>query len=82
MDHVRVYAIFLSNHLAGKDRADRSTAVDPDHDDIIEVNLFALGQLVEGHCVASFDRDAELHILGAFEILVDQFREKEGSAMK
>ena len=47
VDLVRVNPEFIGNHLAGEDRADRTTAVDTDHDDVVKVDLLALGKLVE-----------------------------------
>ena len=63
VDGVRVNPELVGNHLAGEDRADRATAVDTDHDDIVKVDLLALCKLVESHHVAALDRDTDLHVL-------------------
>ena len=72
VDGVRVDPEFVRNHLAGEDRADRTTAVDTDHDDVVEVDLLALGKFIECHRVAALDRHTELHVLGAVKVFLDE----------
>ena len=82
VDRVRVNPEFIGNHLAGKDRADRTTAVDTDHDDIVKVDLLALGKFIECHCIATLDRDTDLLDLCTVKVFLDQFREQERSAVE
>ena len=53
----------IRDHLPGKNRADRSAAVDTNHDDVVRVDLLALGQLVHYHRIAALDGDTDFHVL-------------------
>ena len=63
VDNVRVNAVLLLDHLPGKDRAHRPSAVDTDHDDVVKVDLLALGEFIEPHGIAALDRDTDLLVL-------------------
>ncbi len=61
VDRVRVDPELLLDHLPCHDRADRTTAVHADHDDVVQVDLLPLRQLVEAHHIAALDGDPDLH---------------------
>ena len=82
VDIVRVDTVLVGNHPAGKDRADRPTAVDTDHVDVVEVDLLALRKFVERHRIAALDRDTDLHVPCAVEILLDELGQEDGTAVE
>ena len=73
---------FIGDHLSCGDRADRTTAVDADHDDIVKVDLLSLGKLIECHRVASLDGDTDLHVACAVEVFLDELWQQQGTAVE
>jgi len=82
VDLLGVDIVLLPDHLAGKDRADRSTAVDADHDDVVKVDLLALGEFIEPHGIAALDGDTDLLVLCTVKVLLDELGHEEGSAVE
>ena len=58
--------------MRASDRADRSSAVDTDHDDVVEVDLLALGKFVERHRVAALDGHTDLLVLCPVKVFLDE----------
>ncbi|OPX68538.1 MAG: hypothetical protein A4E38_01770 [Methanoregulaceae archaeon PtaB.Bin108] len=82
VDRVGVNTKLVGDHPAGEDWAHRSSTVDADHDDVVEVDLLALGKFVERHRIAALHRDTEFHGLGAIKEFLDKLRKEEGSAVE
>jgi len=82
VDRVRVNTELLGDHLPGGNRRDRASAVHPDHNDIVEVDLLALGKFVHRHHVAALDGHRDLHILGPVKILLDELGHEQRTAME
>ena len=82
VNNVRVYTVPVSDHLPGEDRADRAAAVDPYHDHVVEVDLLAFGEFVECHRVAALHGHTDLHILGTFQVLLDELGQEQSTAVE
>ena len=77
VDLVRVNPNLSVIILRARNRADRTTAVDTDHDNVVKVDLLALGKLIERHRVASLHGDTDLLDLCTVKVFLDKFWEKE-----
>jgi len=82
VDDIGVNAVLVSDHPAGKDRADRSTTVDTDEEDVVKIDLLPLGKFVERHGIAALDRDTDLHVCGAVHVLLDELGQEQGTAVE
>ena len=82
VDLVRVDLELLLDHLSCHHRADRATAVDTDHDDIVEVDLLAFCQFVQSHHVAAFDGHPDFHVLGPVKVFLDELGHEHRTAVE
>ena len=78
----RVNTEFVSNHFAGEDGTDRTTAVDADQNNIVHVNLLAFCKLKETHYIAAFDGNPNLFGFCSVQVFLYQFWQEKGSAVE
>ena len=82
VDRVRVHPELVGDHLPGSDRRDSPPAVHPDHDDVVQVDLLALGKLIEPHHVAALDRHRDLRVACTVKVLLDELRHEQRPAVE
>ena len=82
VDLVRVDAELLGDHLPCRDRGYGTPAVHPDHDDVVKVDLLALGKLVEAHGIAALDGNPSLLVIRAVEVFLHELGHEQGAAVE
>ena len=81
-DRVRVDTILFLNHAACLHRRDRTTAVQTNHDNVVHVDLVTLCKLVHCFCVTALAGNCDLDFLCTAEVLLDELREKQSTAVE
>jgi len=78
----RINIELILDHFPGNYRADRASAIDTDHDDIIKIHLLTLGEFIERHHVAALDCDTDLHVPCPIVEFLDELGQKKRPAVE
>ena len=81
-DIIGVDTILLADHSAGRHRGNGTTTVQTNGDNVVQIDLLAFAKLKKCFCITAFAGDSDFDVLCTVQVLLDEFGQKQGSAVE
>ena len=81
-DIIRVDTILLADHSAGRHWGNGTTTVQTNGDNVVQIDLLAFAKLKKCFCITAFAGDSDFDVFCTIQVLLDEFGQKQGSAVE